>query len=1058
MKKIRRLITILLSAAMILSLAACGSSDGGQTTQAPETTAAESESQAAGDETAPEETGSEEEEGTLMAGAGSAAIEFPAEMFTEHYKDDAGNDQTSPLEGFSGEIESYPYARVLLIEGGQKTAIVTLELVNFPDGVLDQIKTLVSEKAELPEGNIWVHVNHTITTPHSSHKDDSVNEIFTATVLAAVEKAADDAVSSFQPAKLGVGEGTLDINTNRNVKAEDGNYYIGDECENTLEGSNKELTMIRLDSMDGEPIGMAISYGIKPTTIDNAEMSEGTRKISSDLTGLACTMMEDEFGCPVMFIMSASGDQEAKKTTNYFERGFDQRSNQETFVQKYQSVEYGIGLVKEYGQEMFDACSELAGSIECDQTSAAVRLGSTSFEYNNNNGEAAGNFDVSGLMIGDSLAFVGLKPEVDAVTEKALWDASPVEHTLLVSFLNGDGKYMPHASAYDEPKTVEGRKAGYAQGTAETFVDTAVGLIDNMANGIQSIKSIGFVDADGVKINAVAVEYPFEVNASSVSADAFAVNVFDVIKGTNLELGEGNQGQITKVYVNDAAETAEDGKDAGRFVIFEFNTDYQRGNVPRYGEAMCADVAQIGEIETADGRKIAGNGLVFANYTVTENANAGMGGQGGGPQGGGPMMSYTIKEGTYEITNIADFELHRIEDGTAFHAVNCTEEELEGFGSPQRVIDVDIPYALYIPEGYKEGGNYGLVLQIEDAGALGTDPMTTLTESQACANFASAEVQQMAKDAGMDGLFVLSPQCSMELRSTRDNYTISAFVPATWQLLDYITEEYDINMDRIFATGQSMGGMQVIDMAAQRDNYFAGIWEHGCQWGNAYNKEEPYTSRGTVMYYEMSKDATIWDKDDDGNDSDYGQNWLYLISDDNILISNCQGDLFSSTVWKEVKYLYEDIGKVEIPYVAFNPLEDSVDSMNEAIDKLVAADNKGFGFYWYAYTGGSHMLTWVYGHKLDAGYKWLVNQKREDETARPKIADMANEWAHETDPEKIAAKQTEDRAFTNHSGETVYFAVPAEGAGTKYYNSAWFAMKGDTVDDIHLPGWTPVIN
>jgi len=295
----------------------------------------------------------------------------------------------------------------------------------------------------------------------------------------------------------------------------------------------------------------------------------------------------------------------------------------------------------------------------------------------------------------------------------------------------------------------------------------------------------------------------------------------------------------------------------------------------------------------------------------------------------------------------------------------------------------------------------------------------------------------------------------MQLRSTRDNYTISAFVPATWQLLDYITDEYSINMDRIFATGQSMGGMQVIDMAAQRDNYFAGIWEHGCQWGNAYNKEEPYTSRGTEMYYQMSKDATIWTKDDDGKDSDYGQNWFYLISDDNILISNCQGDLFSSTVWNELKYLYEDIGNVQIPYVDFNPLTESVDAMNAKIDELVKTDNNGFGFYWYAYNGGSHMLTWVYGHKLDAGYKWLVNQKREDETARAKIADLDNEWAVETDEAKIAAKQTEDRMFTSHSGETMYFAVPAAGAGTKHYNSAWFGMKGGLTDDNHGPGWTP---
>jgi len=150
----------------------------------------------------------------------------------------------------------------------------------------------------------------------------------------------------------------------------------------------------------------------------------------------------------------------------------------------------------------------------------------------------------------------------------------------------------------------------------------------------------------------------------------------------------------------------------------------------------------------------------------------------------------------------------------------------------------------------------------------------------------------------MDGLFVITPQCPEELRSTRDNYTISAFVPATWQLLDYITEEYNINMNRIFATGQSMGGMQVIAMASQRDNYFAGIWENGCQWGANWNKEEPYPERGGKLgYYTMSTDPTIWTKDDDGNDSEYGQNWYYLISDDNLMISNCRSSTRSRRPW-----------------------------------------------------------------------------------------------------------------------------------------------------------------
>ena len=61
------------------------------------------------------------------------------------------------------------------------------------------------------------------------------------------------------------------------------------------------------------------------------------------------------------------------------------------------------------------------------------------------------------------------------------------------------------------------------------------------------------------------------------------------------------------------------------------------------------------------------------------------------------------------------------------------------------------------------------------------------------------------------------------------SYThLSAAVFATWQLMDHITETYNIDMNRIYGSGQSMGGMQVLAMAAQRDNYFAAILPISC--------------------------------------------------------------------------------------------------------------------------------------------------------------------------------------------------------------------------------------
>lgn len=50
----------------------------------------------------------------------------------------------------------------------------------------------------------------------------------------------------------------------------------------------------------------------------------------------------------------------------------------------------------------------------------------------------------------------------------------------MVSFLNGDGKYMPHSEAY-ELDTYEIPRTNYYQGTAEVLVQTALEMLSSNA-------------------------------------------------------------------------------------------------------------------------------------------------------------------------------------------------------------------------------------------------------------------------------------------------------------------------------------------------------------------------------------------------------------------------------------------------------------------------------------------------------------------------------------------------------------------------------------------------
>lgn len=549
---------------------------------------------------------------------------------------------------------------------------------------------------------------------------------------------------------------------------------------------------------------------------------------------------------------------------------------------------------------------------------------------------------------------------------------------------------------------------------------------------IVGISTIGYVDVDGAKVSAIAVEYNVDLTGAQVAPSLFEIADYGMTQGDDMCALGSDPGQPLKAYVNDKpAISAVGGTGTGKYVIIEVNADYQLmsvvGGAAHYKISMAAGIKQTGTIQ-ANGCTILPGSQEFVNYEAVEVNNWGK----------VTVKNYAV-DGKYFIEDIDKFELHTKETGTAYPATHCFEEETGEY------MDIDLPYALYVPEDYDASKEYMMVLHIHDASAMGDDPVITLTESQGPINYASDAVQQIAKDQGYGGLIVVAPQFNNDIRTTRDNWSLSAGVPATWQLVDSITEQYNIDTDRIYASGQSMGGMQVMAMAAQRDNYFAAIWPIASQWGTNYNLEVEYQGK---PYYEAPVDGTyILGVDAHGNPCDY-RNMYYMLSDDNILVLNCADDMLSTNAWTEFYYLYKDLTGVEIKRSFFNPLTNSEEVQSDYIRALTAEDYE-IGIYWGVNEGGSHGDSWVYAHRIDACYEWLLSQTREDEMNRSKL-DLDKPFALADDQLQTSERLLLDVTDTNP--EAIYFTTGKLGAGTADYNSANFGRGGQTLQS--LPGWT----
>ncbi|HOV93294.1 MAG TPA: hypothetical protein PLT87_00240 [Spirochaetales bacterium] len=538
---------------------------------------------------------------------------------------------------------------------------------------------------------------------------------------------------------------------------------------------------------------------------------------------------------------------------------------------------------------------------------------------------------------------------------------------------------------------------------------------------ILDVKSYGFVDLEGAKVSAIIVDYAMPIDASSVSKDDYVItdytaiqearNGFDKTIERDGDGIKGNEGQITKVYVNNEPKpSAVGGVASGEYVIIEVNTAYMlSGQNLVYTTTMMAGVKQVGQVSDNDkGITITPGTKEISNYTETQVQNSWNNSM--------ETVINTDKQKMMlpEFGEGSGWTLHRIGNG-AFKATHCYSEYTGKYE------DFELPYSIYVPDKStleKHKGNIALVIHIEHAGANDTDPMSAITSSKAAAKLSGSKVQST------DPAIVIVPQIEESRRSTNDFDTSSEANAAIWELIDSVLEEYKgyINTDRIYGTGQSIGGMTILYMASQRDNFFAGIAIIGAQWSNNYNKE--FQNNGSPARTPWNDPISF---NGFGLDVENYRNWYYMVSDDNILVQPCSGDPMATGEWQALAEYYQ-AADITIPHEEWDPYLD-LNLQNEK-DRALTARNTatpGSGINWGSFNRGNHMSTWKYAYQLDYPFEWLFAQNRQTEVARGKIEQLKNM-----------------RIGRDPSGKIL------PGSGTAYLNSAQSTPNG--ASDVYVEG------
>ena len=197
---------------------------------------------------------------------------------------------------------------------------------------------------------------------------------------------------------------------------------------------------------------------------------------------------------------------------------------------------------------------------------------------------------------------------------------------------------------------------------------------------------------------------------------------------------------------------------------------------------------------------------------------------------GNDEVGFQMKKATSKVTQKEDILFtngKKLEKSIAIlennKIKNLIVENFKQFVYKDPKTGTTVKYNLYIPKNYDKNKKYPLVLFMHDAGVLSEDTKTTLLQGNGAISFATPEEQERHE------AFVLAPQYSRKV--VDDNGDITSDLDATLNLIkDYLISKYSIDEKKLYATGQSMGGMMAIVMNYKYPELFAASYLVACQW------------------------------------------------------------------------------------------------------------------------------------------------------------------------------------------------------------------------------------
>lgn len=405
---------------------------------------------------------------------------------------------------------------------------------------------------------------------------------------------------------------------------------------------------------------------------------------------------------------------------------------------------------------------------------------------------------------------------------------------------------------------------------------------------VMNVSAIVKVIGDGQKVAGLAIEYTDDINPNSLQTSDFSVS----------------NREITSIYLSNKAVLGQP-SETGSIVIVELKTVIDPKSSQMGGGSKEQDGSDAAKHE--------------------------------GPGPGGPKMGQlsdkspnpVILASSVTQTGEIDFVSGKAITATknTFNTNHTLSPDIAGFKQltfHDDQFNKDLMYNLFVPKNYDPKKSYPLVLFMHDAGVVSNNHIETLTQGLGAVVWASDKAQSLNES------FVVAPQYTSVM--TDDTGTVSNDMDITVNLIKELTNKYSIDTNRLYNTGQSMGGMISIAMDIKYPDLFAASFLVACQWNPDLVK--PLTNK--PLWIIVSEEDT---KAHPGMDA---------ITD--VLSKN--GRTIAKGTWNA---------------------EASTSELQSDVDKMLDQDAD---VNYTMFKGGNHTYTWQYAYTIDGIREWLFKQHK----------------------------------------------------------------------------------